>query len=248
MVAQAAGAAKLGDERRVSYTDGMINPHPTTLHLVRHGEVENPAGIFYGRLPRYALAAEGRAQTAATAALLAHEPLAAIYSSPMLRARQTARAIAREHQGQRVQVSSLLNEVKVPLEGRPLEEGIAANWDLYTGNRPPFEVPPLILARMLRFVLMCLKRHAGQTVVGVTHGDPIAFSMLWAWGLPVTTELKTPMYYDYLEPASITTFEFAGDLTGMPAVRYTRWSDRELSRVEAGPQAEARRLRSSVAR
>ena len=237
MVTQGPGAAKLGDRGRLSYTGGMTIPHPTTLHLVRHGEVDNPACIFYGRLPRYALGAEGRAQAVAAARLLANEPVSAIYSSPMLRARQTARAIAGQHRGRRVQVSSLLNEVNVPLEGRPLEEGIAANWDLYTGNLPPYEVPATILARMLRFVLLCLRRHAGQTVVGVTHGDPIAFLMLWAWGMPVTTELKTPMYRDYLETASITTFEYGGELTGLPTVRYTRWSDRELSRKVAGPQA-----------
>lgn len=211
----------------------MALPHPTTLHLVRHGEVDNPEFIFYGRLPRYALGVEGRAQADATARLLSKEPIAAIYSSPMLRARQTAAAIAREQRGLQVRVSSLLNEVNVPLEGRPLEEGIAANWDLYTGNRPPLESPVDILARTLRFVLLCLRRHAGQTVVGVTHGDPIAFLMLWAWAMPVTTELKTPMYRDYLEVASITTFEFAGTLTGLPQVRYTRSGDRELSRVAA---------------
>src|SRR5512137_923961 len=129
MVTQAVGAAKLGDQPWRSYTDGMTIPHPTPLHLVRHGEVDNPTGIFYGRLPRYALGTEGRAQAVATARLLADEPVTAIYTSPMLRARQTARAIAREHKGRQVRVSSLLNEVNVPLEGRPLEEGIAANLD-----------------------------------------------------------------------------------------------------------------------
>lgn len=215
----------------------MTNPHRTTLHLVRHGEVDNPQGIFYGRLPRYALGAEGRAQAAATARLLAGEPVTAIYSSPLLRARQTAAAIARGLGGQRVHVSSLLNEVHVPLEGRPLQEGIDANWDIYTGNQPPFETAAGVLARVLRFVLLCLKRHAGQTVVAVTHGDPIAFLMLWAWARPIAPEPKALLYVDYLAVASVTTFEFSGEPTGLPEIRYTRSGERELSRAVALPQA-----------
>ncbi len=215
----------------------MNSPRPTTLHLVRHGEVDNPQGIFYGRLPRYALGPAGRAQAAATARLLAGEPVAAIYSSPLLRARQTAAAIAREQGGQRVRVSSLLSEVRVPLEGRPLQEGIDANWDIYTGNQPPFETAAGVLARVLRFVLLCLRRHPGQTVVAVTHGDPIAFLMLWAWAQPIAPEPKALMYVDYVAVASIATFEFSGEPTGLPVVRYTRSGHRELSPMVALPQA-----------
>ena len=37
------------------------------LHLLRHGEVENPAGIIYGRLPGYHLSANGRSMASAAA-------------------------------------------------------------------------------------------------------------------------------------------------------------------------------------
>ena len=39
----------------------------TIVHLLRHGEVENPGGIVYGRLPGYHLSANGRAMAAAAA-------------------------------------------------------------------------------------------------------------------------------------------------------------------------------------
>ncbi|HEV3068841.1 MAG TPA: histidine phosphatase family protein, partial [Streptosporangiaceae bacterium] len=32
----------------------------TVVHLLRHGEVDNPRGIIYGRLPGYHLSANGR--------------------------------------------------------------------------------------------------------------------------------------------------------------------------------------------
>ena len=72
--------------------------HPrTTILLVRHADVHNPADVVYGRLPRFGLSSVGREEATRTAATLAGEPLAAIYSSPQLRARQTAETIAAHH-------------------------------------------------------------------------------------------------------------------------------------------------------
>ena len=65
----------------------------TTVWLARHGEAHNPSELLYGRLPRVRLSPEGRRQAQALADFLAPRPLAAIYSSPMLRARRTADAV-----------------------------------------------------------------------------------------------------------------------------------------------------------
>ena len=43
----------------------------TTLYLVRHGEVHNPTGIIYGRLPGFGLSENGRVQLGHAADLLA---------------------------------------------------------------------------------------------------------------------------------------------------------------------------------
>ncbi len=66
---------------------------PTTITFIRHGEVHNPQRILYGRLPRFALSEQGRAEAQAVAATLRDVPVATVYSSPLLRARQTAQAI-----------------------------------------------------------------------------------------------------------------------------------------------------------
>ena len=76
----------------MSFTDGTRG---TTIWLARHGEVHNPSNLLYGRLPRMDLSPEGRRQAQALDDFLAERPLAAIYSSPMLRARRTAEIILR---------------------------------------------------------------------------------------------------------------------------------------------------------
>lgn len=179
----------------------------TRIHFVRHGMVHNPQGVFYGRLPRYSLSAEGRGQAEAGARWFADKPITAIYSSPMLRARQTARAIAVPH-GLRVRIHQDLIEVHVPIQGLPLAEGIARGWDLYTGNQPPYESVEDILQRMLHFAWQIRQRHPGQETAAVTHGDPVGFLMLWAEGRPVTAENKAPLYQRYLAVGSITTLTF----------------------------------------
>ena len=43
----------------------------TTVHLLRHGEVHNPDGLLYGRLPGYRLSERGHAMARAVADALA---------------------------------------------------------------------------------------------------------------------------------------------------------------------------------
>ena len=63
----------------------------TQIHLVRHGEVHNPEGILYGRLPGYHLSELGRKMAAAAASGLAGHPIVSLYSSPLQRAQESAR-------------------------------------------------------------------------------------------------------------------------------------------------------------
>ncbi|WP_375388435.1 histidine phosphatase family protein [uncultured Amnibacterium sp.] len=64
------------------------------LHLVRHGEVHNPAGVVYERLPEFRLSARGAAMAATTADRLAAEPVTRLIASPLLRTQQSAQPIA----------------------------------------------------------------------------------------------------------------------------------------------------------
>ncbi len=69
----------------------------TTVHLVRHGEVFNPGGVLYGRLPGFHLSDRGREMAEKVAQHLAGHDIAAVTSSPLERAQETAAAIAKPH-------------------------------------------------------------------------------------------------------------------------------------------------------
>lgn len=153
----------------------------TTLYLVRHGQVHNPDDIFYGRMPRFRLSVLGRRQAAWAGNSLAAADPAAVYSSPLLRARQTADIIASITGAPRHQ-SSLILEVKSPLQGISLAELKARNYDLYTGAPKPFEQPGDVLDRVQRFMHRLVRRHRGQTVAAVSHGDVLLIAYLWAAG------------------------------------------------------------------
>ena len=69
----------------------------TKIHVVRHGEVHNPRGVLYGRLPGYHLSENGRAQADAVANALADRDIVAVIASPLQRAQETAAPIAAKH-------------------------------------------------------------------------------------------------------------------------------------------------------
>ena len=60
------------------------------LHLVRHGEVENPDGILYGRLPNFGLSARGHRMAALAAESLQGRPVSSLFASPLQRAQESA--------------------------------------------------------------------------------------------------------------------------------------------------------------
>ena len=67
------------------------------IHLTRHGEVFNPQGILYGRMPGYGLSERGFEMAERVAeALPAKDPhIRALVSSPLQRAQETIAPLAR---------------------------------------------------------------------------------------------------------------------------------------------------------
>jgi broad specificity phosphatase PhoE len=66
------------------------------VHLVRHGEVRNPEGILYGRIPGFHLSELGRtmAQAAADDLSRRNRRIAAVIASPLQRTQESAAPIA----------------------------------------------------------------------------------------------------------------------------------------------------------
>ncbi|HET6314959.1 MAG TPA: histidine phosphatase family protein [Chloroflexota bacterium] len=179
----------------------------TTVWLARHGAVHNPRELLYGRLPRIRLTAEGERQADALAAFLERRPLAAIYSSPMLRARKTASVIlSRQPLVDRVRIDSDLQEIRTGWQGEPLASLERINWDFYAHPRSDDdESLRMVHDRMQRWLGRMLRRHAGGDVLGVSHGDPILILIGALRGLPLDASIfPSP----YIEPATVYRMRF----------------------------------------
>lgn len=179
----------------------------TTILVVRHAEVHNPKRLFYGRLPSFGLSTHGEQQAERTAVFLAGHPIAAIYSSPLLRARQTAARIARHHPAALRRVTATLHEVGSAWQGTPFAE-FTPGFSAYEHRREPGdESIEDIQARMLDFVARARRRHPGETVVGVSHGDPITILRVTLSGRPATPAALRGGDYAGLGSVTEITFE-----------------------------------------
>jgi broad specificity phosphatase PhoE len=150
-----------------------------TVHLVRHGEVDNPEGVLYGRLPGYRLSEAGRMMAKAAADYLAGRDVTVVWSSPLERAIETAEPIAAEF-GLSAEVDARLIEPWNHFEGMRFGVGDGAlrqprHW-VYLRNpfRPSWGEPYReIAARVLDAVKDAALAADGHEAVCVSHQLPI---------------------------------------------------------------------------
>ncbi len=170
--------------------------------MVRHAEVHNPADILYGRLPRYRLSSRGRKQADEAARFLSTRRLATIYTSPLLRARQTAAALTQYHPDVRVQLTRDLLEVRTSYQGEP-NSILKPGFSFYEPKRQEAdESMEDVWRRMHRFLWRVARRHPGEAVAAISHGDPITILRLGLLGLPLTSQALHSVVY--AERASVT--------------------------------------------
>jgi broad specificity phosphatase PhoE len=151
----------------------------TVVHLLRHGEVHNPAGLLYGRLPGYRLSEIGQRQAELVAAHLAERDIVRVVASPLQRARQTAEPIA-ARLGVELEEDEGLIEAHNLFEGEPVAVGDGAlrhprHWPrLRNPFRPSWGEPyAQIAARMLAAAHRARDRAAGHEALCVSHQLPI---------------------------------------------------------------------------
>ena len=183
----------------------------TTVHLVRHGEVENPSGVIYGRLPGYHLSERGRRQAAAAAARLRDAEVTAIWASPLERAQETAAAIAEPHDV-RIITDERLIESGTTLEGigRRARDLLDPRhwWSLRNPLRPSWgETFREIRARMLAAIGDAIQAADGGEVVVVSHQTPVLVARL---GLARRT-IPPWLAFTPCETGSVTTLVIDGD-------------------------------------
>jgi broad specificity phosphatase PhoE len=148
------------------------------LHLVRHGEVLNPDGVVYERLPGFRLTERGRAMAARTAEWLADLPVGRLIASPLLRTQQSAQPIA-ERFGLEIEADERVVEAGNRFAGRPIARGLwkrPADWPLLANPLRPSWGEPFraVLDRMRPAVLEALLAgDPDHDVVIVSHQLPI---------------------------------------------------------------------------
>lgn len=99
----------------------------TTVHLLRHGEVFNPTGILYGRLPAFVLSDLGQQMARTVADSLVGRPIVHIVASPLERAQQTALPSAQTF-GLPITTDERVIEAGNQFEGTRFGVGEAAFW------------------------------------------------------------------------------------------------------------------------
>jgi broad specificity phosphatase PhoE len=159
--------------------DGLPGRPTATVHLVRHGEVENPHGVLYGRIPGYHLSEAGRMMAKAAADFLAGRDITVLRSSPLERAVETAEPIAAEL-GLPVEIDERLIEPWNHFEGMRFGVGDGAlrqprHWrHLRNPFRPSWGEPYQQVAdRVLAAVADAAKAANGHEAVCVSHQLPI---------------------------------------------------------------------------
>ncbi|KQB87325.1 histidine phosphatase family protein [Corynebacterium lowii] len=163
----------------------------TIVHLVRHGEVYNPAKILYGRMPGYYLSSRGQSQAARTARSFEGHDVTYLAASPLERAQETAAPISQitgcevrteegvleagnRFEGLRVKGlrSQLWNPVRWPLMVNPTLPSWGEHYDV-------------ILERMRAAIERARVAAEGHEAIVVSHQLPIVMVQRWAAGKPL---------------------------------------------------------------
>lgn len=209
----------------------------TTVHLMRHGEVDNPSGVLYGRLPGFGLTELGQQMARTVADFLVDEgrDITHVVSSPLYRAGLTAAPTAQAY-GVAVEGDPRLVEASSAFEGENVNRNRMMlahprNWSRYTRPDIPSWGEPYrqILSRMSSAVSAAIDLASGHEALLVSHQLPIVTVQRFVQGKPLAHsplgrecslasltsllfEDHTLVGWSYTEPAK-ELLEMARDMT-----------------------------------
>jgi broad specificity phosphatase PhoE len=184
------------------------------IHLIRHGEVHNPGGVLYGRLPEFRLSERGHqmAELAAKDLLEQHRKIGAIYSSPLLRTRESAGHVQQAFSLTPTPDERLIEPFNI-FEGRKLSAGhILIRPHLYFHLRKPSQPSwgepfESIAARMLEAIEDAWQNTQVGDAVLVSHQLPIVMVHRKLAGMKLSHNPKQRR----CALSSITSFERQGN-------------------------------------
>ena len=212
----------------VSHLMSKGKPIPATVVLlVRHGVTPTTGKVLPGRRPGLHLSDDGRKQADAAAKRIAGlKRVAAIYSSPLERARETAAAIARARR-MPIRIDRGLFECDFGAwTGKRLDElRKRPEWDVVQRHPSAFRFPggesfSEMQARITGAIARLVAQHQGRTIVAVSHADPIKAAVAHALGVPldlfqrivIGTASITAIAYGRTSAAVLTVNSADGDL------------------------------------
>jgi broad specificity phosphatase PhoE len=157
----------------------MLSVMSTTVHLARHGEVENPQKILYGRQPGWRLSTRGQQMAEVLGEWSKSIDLGALHVSPLQRAQETAAPIARAH-GIEITTDERLIEAGNVFEGKRFEPGSGilkhpTAWrHLFNPWKPSWGEPyDEQINRMFAGIFAAHKAANGKDAIIVSHQLPI---------------------------------------------------------------------------
>lgn len=149
------------------------------VHVVRHGEVENPKKILYGRQSGWFLSKRGEEMAKVLGEWAKPLNIGAIHASPLERAQQTAKPMADAH-GLTIKTDERLIEAANVFEGKPFGVGDGvlkrpSAWPkLWNPWRPSWGEPYVEqVNRMLAAVFEAREAANGKDAIVVSHQLPI---------------------------------------------------------------------------
>ncbi|WP_109509830.1 histidine phosphatase family protein [Nocardioides speluncae] len=185
----------------------------TTVHLLRHGEVHNPEGILYGRLPGYHLSELGNTMAERIAESIGDRDIVHLRVSPLARAQETAQPLA-DRLGLEITTDARVIESANWFEGRSFGRGVRTLLDpriwpkLWNPFRPSWGEPyKEIAARMMAAVADARDAAEGHEAVIVAHQLPIWVARLHAEKRRYLHDPRTRQ----CTLCSLTSFTFDGE-------------------------------------
>ncbi len=156
----------------------------TTVHLLRHGEVHNPAGVLYGRLPDYHLSELGQEMARRVATSLEGRDITVVSASPLDRAQETAAPAAQVFDVS-ISTDADLIEADNVFEGHRVGVGDGVlkeprSWrHLWNPVKPSWGEPYVDIARRMRSAVRRARDEArGHEALLVSHQLPIWITRL----------------------------------------------------------------------
>jgi len=182
---------------------------PARILFIRHGEAQNNADKIAASGP-YAnnihLTEAGEESIKAMAKKLGRERVAAIYASPLTRTQETANLIGATLELE-VATDERLREINFGvMDGKTMDEFNAMfsfPVNRWTDGPDKGETFSDVRSRMVAFLREIDKKHAGETVVVVSHGDPIFATDCFVSRVPAERQ-RTWRYPDLASVTELT--------------------------------------------